>query len=602
MSSKTLWMSLLIPLAALPLPLLYPNRVAGCGYCVIVIGLFWVTEIIPLAVTSLFPIFMFPMFGIMTAKDVCMAYVNDTLMLFLGSLVVAVAVEKWNLHRRLALRTLTLVGPQPRWLLLGIMFPCWFLSMWMSNTATTAMMMPIVTAILVQIRETRRNSMKDPSSEDNDSDVKINLNSKESDDKNDDETFEMMPKTHSNVDNDTREFLALAKTFSLCTAYSANIGGVATLTGTPPNVIFKGLADTLYNAYGASNPINFANWLILGLPLSFICFMFLWFWMQLYGQGVQCFKCCSKDNSFSAVKRALQAEYRKLGSMTFAETLVLINFILLAILWITRDPGFIPGWADLFEKGYVGDSTPAMLISVLLFILPARPPRWMACCRTKSAAIKEALLPVRGYETLLNWKIVNEKMAWGVLLLMGGGFALADGCQISGLSQWVSSYLLAMSTLPPWAISVVLSLFIAVVTEVTSNSATTTLFVPVAGDLAVQMGVNPLYFMIPCTIAASLAFLLPVATPPNAIVFASGYLRVRDMVLVGLPVNIFAIVILNVATSSWGAYAYDLFSLPPEFRSGNLTSTSVLNVTSAYNSVSVADILPLPLNLTTVVP
>nr|KAG5691116.1 hypothetical protein BaRGS_030924 [Batillaria attramentaria] len=521
------------------------------------------------------------MFGIMTAKEVCMSYVKDTLMLFLGSLVVAVAVERWNLHRRLALRTLTLVGPQPRWLLLGIMFPCWFLSMWMSNTATTAMMMPIVTAILHQIRDSRRSSR--PRSEDSDdNEVKIVI----ADGKDNEETFEMIARSQAEREQDDREFTGLAKTFALCTAFSANCGGMATLTGTPPNVIFKGLSDTLYLKYGARNPINFASWLIIGVPLSFICFIFLWFWMQLYGQGLKCFKCCSKDNSFAAVKRVLQAEYRKLGSMTFAEALVLSLFIVLALLWVTKSPGFIPGWSLLFQKGYVGDSTPAILISVLLFILPARPPRWLACCRSKSTAINEALEPVTGYQAILTWKVVNEKMAWGVLLLMGGGFALADGCQISGLSKWVSGHLAGMSQMPPWAISVVLSLFIAVATEVTSNSATTTLFVPVAGDLAVQLGVNPLYFMIPCTISASLAFLLPVATPPNAIVFASGYLRVRDMVLVGIPIQIFALVALNFATSTWAASAYDLFNLPDAFRLNTSLPFIPLNATSGFSNVT----------------
>lgn len=587
--SKTFWLSVLIPLAALPLPLLYPNSVARCGYCVIVTGLFWVTEIIPLAATSLFPVFLFPMFGIMTAKEVCMSYVKDTLMLFLGSLIVAVAVERWNLHRRLALRTLTLVGPQPRWLLLGVMFPCWFLSMWMSNTATTAMMMPILTAILHQIRDSRRLS-RQVSEDEEDGDVRIIMQSAPGKDEDDAELNTALTRKRPEQEKEDREFLSLAKTFALSTAFSANIGGMATLTGTPPNVIFKGLADTLYQKHGVENPINFASWLIIGVPLSFVCFIFCWFWMQLYGQGLRCFRCCAKDDSFSAVKRVLQAEYRKLGSMTFAEGLVLTNFIILAVLWITRDPGFIPGWSLLFEDGFVKDSTPAILISVLLFILPARPPRWLPCCRSKADAIHDALQPVSGYQAVLNWKIVNDKMAWGVLLLMGGGFALADGCQKSGLSLWVSEQLAAMSDLPDWVVSVIMSLFIALATEVTSNSATTTLFVPVAGDLAIQLGVNPLYFMIPCTIAASLAFLLPVATPPNAIVFASGYLTVKDMFLVGLPMNIFALVALNIATSTWVAAAFDLFNTPGAFLTN---STFVLNATSGSLDISVMGVLNL---------
>ncbi|XP_076453197.1 Na(+)/citrate cotransporter-like [Babylonia areolata] len=595
LDSKTLWMSILIPLAASPLPILYPTTVAKAGYCVIVVGLFWVTEIIPLAVTSLFPVFLFPMFGIMTAKDVCMSYVKDTLMLFLGSLIVAVAVERWDLHRRLALRTLTLVGPEPRWLMLGIMFPCYFLSMWMSNTATTAMMMPILNAILAQIRQSRRARYGATETE------IMMKNSNEKHDEVANDTHDMDRLNERGVEEGEgeeeeeeeadEEFNRLAKVFALCIAFSANIGGVATLTGTPPNVIFKGMADALFQTHGAVNPINFASWLIMGLPLSFICFVFCWLWMQLYGQGIRCFRCCTKDNSFAAVKRTLHEEYVKLGSMTFAEVLVLINFIIMALLWVTRNPGFIPGWSYLFEKGYVRDSTPAILISVLLFILPARVPRWLKCGCTKSAAINDALNPdTDGYLPLLSWKIVKEKMAWGVLLLMGGGFALADGCQVSGLSQWVSSHLNAFGDVPPWITALVLSLFIAVATEVTSNAATTTLFAPIAGDLAVQLGVNPLYFMIPVTVSASLAFLLPVATPPNAIVFASGYLRVRDMFLVGLPINIFALVAINLAINSWAVPAYGLLDLP---FNASLTSTtaSALN-TSTTTTVSLQGLFP----------
>ncbi|XP_025091970.1 solute carrier family 13 member 5-like isoform X1 [Pomacea canaliculata] len=606
--SRTLWLSVLIPIAVLPLPLLYPNSIARCGYCVIVTGIFWVTELLPLPVTSLFPLFLFPMLGVMKASDVCSSYVKDTLMLFMGSLVVAVAVEKWNLHRRLALRTLTLVGPQPRWLLMGIMFPCFFLSMWMSNTATTAMMMPIVTAILHQIRQSRKTSSEDDElTEQNQNDIKLTIKEVKNGKIEDDEVKTIMPNRASDED---KEFASLAKTFSLCTAFSANIGGVATLTGTPPNVIFKGLADVLYQQYGETNPINFANWLILGVPLAVICFIFLWFWFQLYAQGLKCFQCFKKgDESYSAVKRILQTEYRKLGPMSFAEIIVLVDFIVLAILWVTRNPGFIPGWSSLFEKEYVKDSTPAILLAVVLFFLPARPPRWLPCCRSKSEAImledgeKHPLLRARqrqealefpsGYQPILTWKLVNERLAWGVLLLMGGGFALADGCQVSGLSKWVSGHLAALATLDPWVIGMLLTLFIAVTTEVTSNAATTTLFVPIVGDLAVQLGVNPLYFMIPCTISASLAFLLPVATPPNAIVFSTGFLKVKDMVLVGLPINIFALVALNIACNTWAASTYDLFNVPLGFR---INSTAMnLNDTMVYSINS-----SLPLNVSVI--
>ncbi|XP_055861524.1 Na(+)/citrate cotransporter-like [Biomphalaria glabrata] len=590
--SHTFWLSLLVPLLASPLPLMFPGPIAKCGYCVIVIGVFWVTEIIPLAMTSLLPVFMFPVFGLMPAKEVCMTYVQDTLMLFLASLIVAVAVEKWNLHKRLALRTLTLVGPQPKWLLLGVMVPTWFLSMWMSNTATTAMMVPIVSAILIQIRECQNlDSLEEPLINDgNDVIIKMDQKGKEVNEN---------IKSSSSREAKEKQFLAFAKTFSLSTAFSANIGGVATLTGTPPNVIFKGLADVLYKKYEVKNPVDFANWLGIGMPLAVILIIFLWLWMQMYSEGLKCLMFWKKDNtSYEKVRVSLQQEYKKMGSMSFAEISVTVLFVILALLWITRSPGFIKGWSVLFLPDYVRDSTPAILISILLFILPAHLPDWMMCCKSKSKVVANALSPPPKYEPLLDWATVNKKMAWGVLLLMGGGFAVAEGCEKSGLSGWVSTHLEGLSSLPTWLTCTILTLLVAITTEFTSNAATTTLFVPIVGDLALKLGVNPLYFMIPCTLSASLAFLLPVATPSNAIVFATGYLKVKDMVIAGLPIQIFSIVILTIACNSWVASLFSLYHIPPEFSSllvnnsvphnssrgvSSLLSVALTNVTVGYN-------------------
>ncbi|XP_012944968.2 solute carrier family 13 member 5 [Aplysia californica] len=516
-------------------------------------------------------------------------------MLFLGSLVVAVAVEKWNLHKRLALRTLTLVGPEPKWLLLGIMLPTWFLSMWMSNTATTAMMVPIVTAILQQIKACQTEGTIEESMMDEPNGICIDVED-EHGDVTKPEKMDMSERpdattttatTTANRAEREKQFLGFAKTFSLATAYSANIGGMATLTGTPPNVIFKGLADELFASYGERNPVNFANWIAVGLPLSLILFVFLWMWMLMYSQGWRCLLCWRKDHtSYERVRETLRREYARLGPMSFAEVVVTINFIALALLWITRSPGFMVGWGSLFKPGFVKDSTPAVFIAVILFILPARPPSWMGCCRTKNAAITEALYAGPAYEPILDWDTVNKRLAWGVLLLMGGGFAMADACQASGLSEWMSENLGGLSFMSGWTVALLLSILIAGATEVTSNAATTTLFIPIVGALAVNLGLNPLYLMIPCTIAASLAFILPVATPPNAIVFATGFLRVKDMALAGIPMNIVAIIALNLALNTWIAPVYDIFHVQKGFLvMPNSTMTS--NVTTGLSTPNV---------------
>ncbi|KAK3776503.1 hypothetical protein RRG08_060219 [Elysia crispata] len=584
---QTLIIAILVPVLASPLPILIDDPAARCGYSLIVIGVYWVTEIIPLAVTALLPVLLFPLFGIMPVADVSMSYFKETVMLFLGSLIVAVAVEKWNLHKRLALRTLTLVGPQPRWLLLGVILPTWFMSMWMSNTATAAMMMPIVSAILLQIKACQESDPEENGTLleqgqeqmviSDSTDVTVSIENG------------VTEKRKSSQAKKDSTFLSFAKSFSLATAYSANIGGMATLTGTPPNVIFKGLADGIYKDSKTENPVNFANWLALGVPLSIILVFSLWIWMQVYMEGVGCLKFWKKDTTnYDKVKHVLRREYVNLGKMSYAEKSVAVCFVMMALLWITRKPGFIPGWGDLFKPKYVGDSAPAVLTSIILFILPAKAP-WRTCGKSRwredpGDGEKNVKVKDKTYEKLLDWSTVNARLAWNVLLLMGGGFALADGCERSGLSAWVSSNLNGMSQFPTWTVTLCVSVIIALITEVTSNSATTTLFVPILGKTAIGMGVNPLTFMITVAIASSLAFMLPVATPPNAIVFAAGYLNITDMILAGLPMNVVSLFFLNIMMNSWAVPVYNLNVLEDAFRSSlnssdALTSAVLPNVT-----------------------
>ncbi|XP_063396202.1 Na(+)/citrate cotransporter-like isoform X2 [Mytilus trossulus] len=600
----------LVPLILLPIVTKIDTKPARCAYGVLVIGIYWVLEVMPLAATSLLPVVLFPMLGVMPVQQICQSYFKDTLMLFLGSLVVAVAVERWDLHRRIALRALTLVGPQPRWLMLGIMFPCWFLSMWMSNTATTAMMVPILNAILLQIKEAREIGL---SAEKNMIETSFTNNGKIEDDaiqekgaNGDTNTIEMqklmkkepIEKEEENgpIKSEDKEFIQLAKTFSLCVAFSANIGGVATLTGTPPNIVFKGIAEDEFKIYDMDSGITFANWLVIGLPLSIICFIFLWGWMQFYFDGKKCFPCVARgeEGSYDNVKKFLHKEYLSLGSMTFAEKMVLGDFVILAVLWITRNPQFVPGWGALFPKKYITDSVPAILMAVLPFILPSQPPGFLRSQQlncTKAASKDDEVISndevvveldkakKDEYVPLLNWRIVHEKLAWGVILLMGGGFALADACKASGLSNTIAESLSFLAGIPPWVSVLILTIIVAAITNITSNAATTTIFVPIVFHLAIKLGVHPLFFMIPITLSASFAFLLPVGTPPNAIVFSTGYLTIKDMVFGGAVVNIVTVLIMNLCFNAYISPFLGLSVFPEALRLPIVNGTLLKNGT-----------------------
>ncbi|XP_019952547.1 solute carrier family 13 member 2-like [Paralichthys olivaceus] len=559
------------PFILLPLPLISPTSQARCGYAIILMALFWCTECLPLSVTALLPVVLFPMMGIMTAAEVSIEYLKDSNMLFIGGLLVAIAVERCNLHKRIALRVLLLIGVRPALLMMGFMIVSAFLSMWMSNTASTAMMLPIADAILQQLKTTEIQADERDfqaaaevnhgfEMEPTPTKQEISNNNSNTQQEDTEYTHELSPESCLQSKRQAMEarYQLMKKGMSLSVCYSASIGGTATLTGSTPNLILKGQIDKMFPGNG--DVINFASWFIFSFPNMVLMLLFSWIWLQFMFLGFnikKSFGCgIKKDHEARAVMRE---EYLKLGGMKFSEVAVLIIFATLVLLWFTREPGFVDGWATVLfnkEKAFVSDGTVAILMSMLFFIIPSQRPKF------GGYGYDEAGKEINSPPNLLNWQIVHERMPWHIILLLGGGFALAAGSEKSGLSTWLGESLTPLEKIPSFAISLLLSLLVATFTECSSNTATTTLFLPILGSMAIAIKIHPLYVMLPCTLAASLAFMLPVATPPNAIAFAFGGLRVIDMVKAGFILNIVGILTINLGLNTWGYALFDLGNIP----------------------------------------
>ncbi|NWZ49014.1 S13A2 protein, partial [Haliaeetus albicilla] len=573
---------------------------ARCGYVIIVMALFWCTEALPLAVTALFPVLLFPLMNIMDSTTVCREYLKDTNMLFIGGLLMAIAIENWHLHKRVALRVLLITGVRPALLLMGFMIVTAFLSMWISNTATTAMMVPIAQAVLEQLHKSEMEfSTVSQASENINKAFELQEKSTKSDSSKETEEKgewvmgvfavmedDLMPSSLSKLlvnskrkihiltveeDRERNENLReekhkkFCKGMSLCICYSASIGGIATLTGTTPNLVLQGQVDELFPNNG--NIINFASWFSFAFPTMILLLVLAWIWLQILYLGFNFqknFGCAANASAKAKAKQAydiIKEESKKLGSMKFAEIAVLILFILLVLLWFTRDPGFIPGWATvLFNKNdtsYVTDATVAIFISILLFIIPSGISNYDRDKHQTGSKPK-----IRAPPALLDWKVVHQKMPWNIVLLLGGGFALAKGSEESGLSSWLGNKLTPLQHIPHPAIALLLCLLIATFTECTSNVATTTLFLPILASMAEAICLNPLYVMLPCTLSASLAFMLPVATPPNAIVFSYGQLKVIDMAKAGFVLNILGVLTITLAINTWASSLFQLQTFP----------------------------------------
>ncbi len=446
-------------------------------------AIWWMTEAVPLAATALLPVVLFPLLGIMSGKEVAPLYFNHIIFLFVGGFMVALAMQRWHLHRRIALRLLLAFGGCPRCILTGFMLATAFLSMWISNTATTMMMVPIAMAIVVKMQE-----------------------------------------QHA-------AYRAFGTAVFLGVAYAASIGGFATLVGTPPNLSF---ARILAIHFSEAPEISFATWFAFALPLSGVMLFCAW--------GALCMAFGIRGRGEDIDITAVRVQYVELGPMSFAEKVVLADFVLLALLWLSRRPiqigdWTLPGWSQLFgSAGLMTDGSVALGMALLLFVVPARD----------------------GTGTrVMNWQIAGN-LPWHIVLLIGGGFALASGFISSGLSLWCAQQLEGLGRVHPLLLVGGLCVLMTFLTELTSNTATAEMFLPVLAALSVAVRVNPLLLMIPATLSCSCAFMLPVATPPNAIVFGTDRVSMRDMARVGVVLNVIGAVLITVAIATIGRVVLDI--------------------------------------------
>ncbi len=418
-------------------------------------AVWWICEAIPISATALLPIVLFPAFGAMEVADVTAQYGHHIIFLMLGGFFIAIAMEKWNLHKRIALFVVHTIGIGPRRIIAGFMIATAFLSAWISNTSTAMVMMPIGTAVIASI-----------SAKKSDSNFNVAL--------------------------------------MLSIAYAASIGGMATLVGTPPNLIFAGVYQSMFGVQ-----VNFFEWAYFGFPLASVMLVITWFYLTHIGYRIQ------KDE-IPGSGEVIKAEMARQGKITREEKHVLMVFALVALLWMSR--GLL--WGKYLPQ--ITDASIAITGALLLFLIPAR---------------EKA--------SLLSWED-TEKVPWGVAILMGGGFAIARGFADTGLAEWVSQSLSFLVIMPVFLLILATVAITKIFTEITSNTATATILMPIAASIAVTLGISPFGIMAAVAISSSLAFMMPVATPPNAIVFGSGYVTIPQMARAGLWLNLVTVVIVSL--------------------------------------------------------
>lgn len=460
------------------------SRLAGVA---LLMAIWWVTDAIPLFATALLPLVLYPLLGIMSGRATAPIYFNSTIVLFIGGFMIALTMERWDLHRRIALNIIHAVGGGPARIVLGFMIAAAFLSMWISNTATAVMMVPIGLAMILKIEE----------------------------------QFGDEP-TH-----------AFSVGLMLGIAYGCSVGGLTTLVGTPPNLSFVRIFEILFP--GAPS-IAFGQWFVMALPIGLIMLVTAWLLITRVFYRV--------PEEITVDREVVETEKRELGSVSFEERAVLIVFVSTALLWVFRvdlSLGLftIPGWSRwLPHPEMIDDGTIAIAMASTLFFVPVR---------NRAGGARTVMGPE-----------VLPRLPWNIVLLFGGGFALAAGFQQTGLADLIGAKFEILTYLPPFVMILLICLALTFLTELTSNLATTEMILPILASVAVVTETHPLILMIPATLSASCAFMMPVATPPNAIVFGSERLTVPEMARIGLVLNLIGALVITTVVFTLGTIVFDI--------------------------------------------
>ncbi|KAH8330862.1 hypothetical protein KR067_008358, partial [Drosophila pandora] len=528
--------SILIPIATLPV-LVYGYLDGGkafiCMYLVLNMALFWISEAIPLYLTALFPVVFLPLFQILPSDQVCRFYFSDTVVMFLGGLIIALAIEYCNLHQRIALTVILIVGCSPRRLHLGLTMVTCFISLWISNSAATAMMCPIVKAVLNEMEASNIFAIYKTQEE---------------------EPMEEGDPPHPST---------ISMSFYFAVAYASTIGGCGTLIGTGTNLTYKGLYETRFP--DSEDKITFPLFMMYSLPFVVVVLVVLcWISLQITHMGL--FRPNSKvgqevkkgGEAQDVVKAVIKERKNDLGKMSCHEIQVALLFILMVILLFTRSPGFFPGWADFLNAKKINSGPPVWAATMLLFALPTQYTFFKYCCG-------KAPFPGQTLDACMSWVYTHKYTPFGLCFLLGGGFALAEGSRVSGMAKMLGDSLAFAANMPAALVvgmCIIISIFC---TAFASNVAMCNILIPIFSEMALAIKVHPITLTLPAALACSLAFHLPVSTPPNAIISGYAGIKTKYMAAAGVLPSFWAFWCLLITGALWTRVIYPNSSSFPDW-------------------------------------
>ncbi|KAI8046021.1 protein I'm not dead yet 2 [Drosophila gunungcola] len=515
--------NIIIPLITLPLLVMgfkYNMAEYKCMYLIVTMALLWITETLPIYVTAFFPIVFCPMLGLVSIDVVCQLYFSNTVVMFLGGLIVALGIEYCNLHTRIALSVIQIVGGSPRRLFVGLMSVSVFMGLWISNSAGTAMMCPIVKAV---VNEMDANNI-----------YPVYM------------TQEEEPVGEGEPPHPSMITMALY----IGVAYASTIGGLGTLIGTGTNLVFKGIYSQRFPT--SEEDVTFANFMMYSIPIMVLCNIALVI-IVIMTTHMGLFRPKSKTGLIikeatanrKLLEDVLRERYKSLGPMSCHEIQMSILFAIMIIVLFSRKPGFLPGWSEFFSAKPLGSSTGVFVIVLLLFALPTQYVFFRYCCGKPP-------FPGQALDAMLSWHYVHDQIPWGLLFLLGGGFALAEASKNSGVNVMIAramQVLIGMPSIPVQLITIILSMFFS---TFNSSVVIANIVIPILCEMALVLEMHPLVLTLPSCLSISMCYFLPVSTPPNAIVCNYANIKTKYFACCGILPTIIGYWLVILNTNTWG--------------------------------------------------